>query len=148
MARPRYDRNVLLSSFITSQLVGELLAQELEGTGLRPDRFGVQSVIVARGPLTPSELAAFLGLSPSTVSSWLQRLERAGATLRRPNPSDGRSVLIEATPLGKSEVEAALPSFRRALSRVNVALGGELGVVEGGYQRLEQALRDALGHSD
>lgn len=114
---------------------------------MQPDRFGVQSVIAVRGPLTPSELAAYLGMSPSTVSSWLNRLDEAGAIERRPNPDDGRSTLIEVTARGREEVARSMVPFRRALARIDGALGSERETVEDAYQRFEQALRDALGSS-
>lgn len=38
-----------------------------------------------------------MDLDPSTVTKMLQRLEQAGHVRRRPDPDDGRAVLVEAT---------------------------------------------------
>ena len=50
------------------------------------------------GPLTGRQLAALSGLAPASVSNLTDRLEAKGFAHRTPNPADGRSVLIEATP--------------------------------------------------
>jgi DNA-binding MarR family transcriptional regulator len=54
---------------------------------MNPDRFAVQSMIGALGPITPTELARRVGLAPTTISSWLSRLEGEGAVRRRPTPT-------------------------------------------------------------
>src|SRR5215471_14170932 len=50
------------------------------------------------GPLTGRRLAELSGLAPASVSNLADRLEAKGFARRTPNPADGRSVLIEATP--------------------------------------------------
>jgi DNA-binding MarR family transcriptional regulator len=50
------------------------------------------------GPLTGRQLSARSGLAPASVTSLVDRLEAKGFARRAPNPSDGRSVLIEAVP--------------------------------------------------
>jgi DNA-binding MarR family transcriptional regulator len=47
------------------------------------------------GPLTAGELATRSGLAPASVTALINRLERKGFARRGPNPSDGRSVLVE-----------------------------------------------------
>jgi len=104
-------------------------------------------VIGALGPLTPSELARRLGMAPTTISSWLARLEQAGAVRRRPNPDDGRSQLVEVTTRGRSELDDALPGFGRAITRVVNALGPDVDAVLAGSQRLADALRSVLAEN-
>jgi DNA-binding MarR family transcriptional regulator len=137
---------VLLQLFVAGQLAGALLESEL-GDTMRPDRFAVQSVIGAMGPITPTELARRLGMAPTTISSWLARLERAGSAQRHPNPVDGRSQLIELTPKGRRELNRALPGFRRAIERVLDALDGDVDAVLAGSARLVDALRQALAET-
>ena len=108
MAERRYP-NVLLQSFITGQLASELLRRELDAAGMTPNQFGVQSVIGAFGPLTPTELAGRLGMAPPTVSAWIKRLTGDGQIERRPHPTDGRSYLLVVTAAGRTALEAAAP---------------------------------------
>jgi DNA-binding MarR family transcriptional regulator len=111
---------------------------------MRPDRFAVQSVIGALGPLTPGELARRLGMAPTTVSTWLSRLEADGALRRRPNPLDGRSQLLQLTPRGQRQLDRAIPGFQRAIRLVVDALGDDVDDVLAGNARLVQALRGVL----
>ena len=55
-------------------------------------------VLLLREPRTPRELAAGLHLPPSTITSVLDRLERAGFARRAPSPTDRRRVLVSAVP--------------------------------------------------
>lgn len=146
MAERRYP-NVLLQSFITGQLASELLRRELDAAGMTPNQFGVQSVIGAFGPLTPTELAARLGMAQPTVSAWIKRLTEEGQIERRPHPTDGRSYLLEVTDAGRTALQAAFPHFGAALAKVEAALGDELDVAWEGGRRFEEALRAALATS-
>ena len=146
MAERRYP-NVLLQSFITGQLASELLRRELDAAGMTPNQFGVQSVIGAFGPLTPTELAARLGMAQPTVSAWIKRLTEEGQIVRRPHPTDGRSYLLEVTDAGRTALQAAFPHFGAALAKVEAALGDELDVAWEGGRRFEEALRAALATS-
>ena len=146
MAERRYP-NVLLQSFITGQLASELLRRELDAAGMTPNQFGVQSVIGAFGPLTPTELAGRLGMAPPTVSAWIKRLTGDGQIERRPHPTDGRSYLLVVTAAGRTALEAAYPHFGAALAKVEAALGDELDLAWDGGRRFEEALRAALADS-
>ena len=146
MPERRYP-NVLLQSFITGQLASELLRRELDAAGMTPNQFGVQSVIGAFGPLTPTDLAARLGMAAPTVSSWIKRLSEDGQIERRPNPADGRSYLLEVTPAGRSALDAAVPHFGAALGKIEAALGDDLDTAWEGGRRFEEALRAALADS-
>jgi len=48
-----------------------------------------------------------LMVHPTSVTNTIDRLERQGLVVRRPNPSDGRGRLAEITPAGRSVVERA-----------------------------------------
>jgi len=45
---------------------------------------------------TPTELANYTGLTSGSTTAMLDRLERAGFIVRKPNPNDRRGTLIEA----------------------------------------------------
>ena len=143
---PAFREGPLLQVFVAGQLAGELLRRELGETTTGP-RFAVVSVIGALGPITPTELARRLGMAPTTVSSWLARLEGEAVAERRANPADGRSQLIELTETGRRELRTALPEFDRAATRVRDALGEDLDEVLDALDRLVEGLRVALGES-
>jgi DNA-binding MarR family transcriptional regulator len=57
---------------------------------------------------TPSELAEARLVTAGGMTVRLNRLERAGLVQRRPNPRDGRGVLVRLTPTGKDLAEDAM----------------------------------------
>ncbi|MFS8204536.1 MarR family winged helix-turn-helix transcriptional regulator [Streptomyces sp. CWNU-52B] len=69
----------------------------LRGAGLYPGQEFVMMHLWDAGPVRQSELIKAVELDPSTVTKMLQRLELAGHVRRRPDPRDGRAVLVEAT---------------------------------------------------
>jgi DNA-binding MarR family transcriptional regulator len=61
----------------------------------------------SRGSLPLGKMGERLQVHPTSVTSIVDRLERAGLVVRRPHPEDGRAVLAEITPEGRSLVEQA-----------------------------------------
>jgi DNA-binding MarR family transcriptional regulator len=110
-------RPLIFQLYTTYQRAGRLLAKALEGTGIRPEDAALYSVLERHGPLTPSALANQLGVGPSTLTYRLKALEAAGALVRRPNPKDGRSALVELSRDGRSRWRATIPAFAEALRR-------------------------------
>ena len=60
---------------------------------------------------TPSELAEAQLVTAGGMTVRLDRLQRAGLIERRPNPSDGRGVLVRLTPMGKELAADALTTL-------------------------------------
>lgn len=58
--------------------------------------------LVRRGGMSLNELAAHLYLDKSTASRVVDALERKGYVARSPHPTDGRALLLEATPEGRN----------------------------------------------
>jgi DNA-binding MarR family transcriptional regulator len=141
---PPRNPNVLLRQFINGSLANELLSRELGPAGVSPNQFGVESVIGALGPVTPTELAARLGMAPTTLSAWIRRLTESGHVQRRPNPDDGRSSLLELTESGRAAMQAAGPRFHAALVALEEALGDDAATVAEAGATLEAALRRLL----
>ena len=56
------------------------------------------------GPLTPRELAAAERVSPPSLTRIAASLEAAGLVTRADHPSDGRQVLLAASPAGAALV--------------------------------------------
>lgn len=54
--------------------------------------------VASKNPgISPGELAEVLHLHPSTVTGILNRLERRGFVIRRPDPADGRKFGVQIT---------------------------------------------------
>jgi DNA-binding MarR family transcriptional regulator len=60
-----------------------------------------------RGSLPLGKMGDRLQVHPTSVTSIVDRLEAAGHVVRRPHPTDGRTVLAEITQAGRKVVEAA-----------------------------------------
>jgi DNA-binding MarR family transcriptional regulator len=56
---------------------------------------------LSEGPRRSSDLAEVLLLDHSTIARQVGALERLGLARRRPDPDDGRSYLVSATPKGE-----------------------------------------------
>jgi DNA-binding MarR family transcriptional regulator len=61
----------------------------------------------SRGALPLGKMGQRLQVHPTSVTSIVDRLEGAGLVVRRPHPADGRAVLAEITPAGRTLVERA-----------------------------------------
>jgi DNA-binding MarR family transcriptional regulator len=60
-----------------------------------------------RGSLPLGKMGERLQVHPTSVTSIVRRLERAGLVTRTPHPDDGRAILCEITPAGRELVERA-----------------------------------------
>lgn len=79
----------------------------VDGTsGLSAPRLSALSVIVFRGPLRLSALAAAEQVRPPTITRLVQELERAGLVERLPDAADRRVTRIRATGKGKRLLDA------------------------------------------
>lgn len=91
------------------------LMREMEATlathGLNFASFDVLATLRRAGPpfaLSPMDLLGTMMITSGTMTHRVDQLEKAGLVQRRPNPADGRSVLIHLTPGGRGLVDAAL----------------------------------------
>lgn len=145
---PSRRRNVLFRLFILGQLADDLLGRAMSGSRLQTNDFAVLSAIRAFQPITPSRLAALLGMPPTTLSSYLRRLEARRLVRRRPNPEDGRSSLLEVTKTGDTQTVSALPALQGSVARVHERLDYSPRELDLALDRLEDALRAVLSRPD
>ena len=68
------------------------------GSELSPSLTAALSTVERHGPMTPSELAARERIQRPTATRVLARLADEGLVARTPDPHDGRSSLVAATP--------------------------------------------------
>lgn len=68
----------------------------------------LEMLIGAEGEVTPRTLADHLGLTTGSVTTMLDRLERAGYVARSPHPDDRRKVVVVATDGAKERALAMI----------------------------------------
>ncbi|WP_186526272.1 MarR family winged helix-turn-helix transcriptional regulator [Leekyejoonella antrihumi] len=99
----------------TPDAVGALRALIVSGEQFRQaiaDHFGVGvtetvalSHLRVHGALTSGELAELAGLTSSTVTALVDRLEGFGLADRSAHPTDRRKIVIALTPSGKDQLD-------------------------------------------
>jgi DNA-binding MarR family transcriptional regulator len=108
--------------YVATAKVGNVLAAALEGGPFSTEEAVVLNQIDVLEPVTPSELAARVGISPSTLSYRLRALQQRGVIIRTGNPSDGRSTLLTLSAAGRSQWDEVLPAWLSAVRALEDAL--------------------------
>jgi DNA-binding MarR family transcriptional regulator len=144
LARAPSGPNILFQTYIAGQLVATLLDRHFEARGVSSNDFGLLSALGIWGPITPTELAARIGMRPTTLSSALARVSELGYVERVPNPNDGRSYLVELTEEGDRAWRAGWPALGSGLARLEHELGDALEQVQEAVDRLDAAARAAI----
>src|SRR6478752_8895044 len=103
--------SLLFDVWLIMQLTSGLLDESLEGSRLSGDDFGLYSLLRVFGPATPTRIAGWTGMRPTTVSAALRRMDARGHSERRPNPTDGRSYIIGLSDAGVTAHAAAAGPF-------------------------------------
>lgn len=75
------------------------------GEGLTRARLSALALLVLGGPRTLGDLAAAEHVRPPTMTRLIHAMEADGLVTRRPNPDDARSIVIEATAKGVTQLE-------------------------------------------
>lgn len=75
--------------------------------GMLPGAYKLFTTIVRRESITASALAEILILDKGQISRTVRELEELGLIQRTPDPADGRSSLLSATPEGLERLAAA-----------------------------------------
>ena len=135
---------LFLQPFVVSQLIGAVLEDVVDGSGISSSEFAVTSSINIFVSVTPTELARTLGMAPTTLSAVVDRLVRKGQVRRSPNPDDGRSHVLELTAKGKATNAKIGMRFEKAIARVRGHLDGEPEEVLAAMRLLEDALRATI----
>jgi DNA-binding MarR family transcriptional regulator len=123
-------------------LVGSLLRE----TGLYVGQELVMMHLWDHGEQRQVDLVRVLDSDAATMTRTVQRLERAGFVRRRPDPTDARATLIEATPASR-HLHSELAKIWQELERLTV---GALDPTEqsstlAALETLERNLLEATG---
>jgi DNA-binding MarR family transcriptional regulator len=76
------------------------------------------SVLILTGPQRQRQLAECSLFDPSTVSRRVALLVQHGYVERRPDPGDGRAILLAATPLGEELYQRTRARYEEAMAHV------------------------------
>jgi DNA-binding MarR family transcriptional regulator len=131
--RPERRISLPFDVFAVASRLGAYLDDALSETGIRPAEYAVYSLMLEAGPRTPSELAAALGVPPTTISTYITTMLTRGDARRIPHPSDGRSHRVVLTDQGRGVIRRVNPAFARAEAAILANL-----------DRSEAEIREAL----
>jgi MarR family transcriptional regulator, multiple antibiotic resistance protein MarR len=134
------DRRLFLDLFRLTELTGAVVQDCLKDFGIPAYLFGLLSHIRSLAPVTPSAISQQTGMATTTLRDNIQRLVDRGLVRRTPNPTDGRSYLVEVTEKGDLLARAADPALLRAYTALEQRLPRPSAEYE---QRLDE-LRAAL----
>jgi DNA-binding MarR family transcriptional regulator len=98
---------VLFDLWLLQQAAYPLIEKAIHRAGLSVDEFGLYVMLEEFGPVTPGEIADLTGMRANTISASLRRLDDRGHTTRTRNERDGRSVFIELTESGATQIQMA-----------------------------------------
>ena len=94
-----------------AQYIEKALRENFRRYGLSNADFDVMATLRRSGnpyELTPTDLFSALMLTSGTMTNRLDRLEKAGFVIRRPNPKDRRGILVGLTQEGKKLTDSVL----------------------------------------
>ena len=118
-----------------------VVARHLQEAGVSGEQLALLSLIATVEPITPTALAAEMGVPLTTLADALRRLDSRGELERTPHPADQRSHLISLSREGRARLEAAEPQLRKAAAELSADLQLPAAEVERALDDLHGALR-------
>lgn len=119
----------VVSVMRAEQIFGNRAATALRPLGLTFARYQVLGMLRWTGPLTLGAVGHRLWITPATVTSAVDRLEKAGLTRRVAHPTDARATLVEITAKGRR-------TFDRAVELLNAEVFADVGLDDGEIDQL------------
>jgi DNA-binding MarR family transcriptional regulator len=115
------------------------------GFGMGRAEFDALDLIDEAGALTPNQLAERLCLTSGATTALIDRLEKAGAVIRSPHPTDRRSVLLHLTVRSAHAGVERLSPYQEEIAAAARALSGPGRSAVGAF--LEAAAAAAAKHA-
>ncbi|HEX5578927.1 MAG TPA: MarR family transcriptional regulator [Candidatus Limnocylindria bacterium] len=143
MAGRRTRSSLLFDLFAANQRVRSLLTAAMEGSGLKPDEYAVYSALFEFEPISPTEIAAVVGMPPTTLSHYIRAMRERGHLDERRNPQDSRSRVLTLTVAGRSAHRRANQAFEQAYRRFMEGIGDQA-AVRAALAEVEAAAADGL----
>ena len=105
--------------------------------------------LLARGPLTATQLAKAINHSPAGTTTVIDRLEHLGHITREADPDDRRKILVTATRASREQAEALLRALAWTVDDVATHLSpSEQDVVSRYLQDVTTRYEELLASSD
>lgn len=104
--------------FALAHEVKRLANARYQGSGLSLARLMVLHELVDRGPTRIGSLSTCLNVAARTMTSTVDGLARDGLVERRPDPSDGRAVVVALTERGRRLYEHGVEVRNGVLAEV------------------------------
>ncbi len=136
--------SLLFDVFALDQAVGRMLDVYMADSPLTPSEYAFYSAIFELESVTPTALAARLGMPLTTVMDRVAALERRGHASRMTDPRDRRATRIVLTAAGLAAHRGANQTFERAYASFFGALGGEQAAAARGLSLLREAVEAAI----
>ena len=143
MGGPRRP-SLLLQLWTAAHMAERLVAARMAAAGVSDEQFALLSRLVIDGPVTPTALAAEMGVPLTTLADALRRLDARGEIERLPNPRDQRSYLVKVSAAGEQRLEAAEEAIEEALGAIRAQLDPSLEEIALSLDELHDALRAAV----
>ncbi|GAA1382705.1 MarR family winged helix-turn-helix transcriptional regulator [Catellatospora chokoriensis] len=115
-----------------------------QGADVTLTQYRTLVVLASRGPQRAADLAADLGVQPSTVSRLIDRLVQRGLVVRRQDATDRRVVWMTLTGQGKDLVGTTMRQRRQRLSELLATATATVGSAPG-VVNLLNAIAQAAG---
>jgi DNA-binding MarR family transcriptional regulator len=139
-----HRNTVLLQLWTAAHMAERLVHEHLERAGVSDEQFALLSLISLYGPVTPTALAAQMGVPLTTLADAVRRLDARGEIERLPNPDDGRSHLLTLSAAGYERVQAAAPAVVGSVEELRKHLGLSLQEVEAAMDDMHRSLQQAV----
>ncbi len=104
---------------LTYRAFAQVLEKRLHETGIRPSQFFALSHLIALGAMPQSELAAHLSTSSVTVVKLIDRMERDGWVVRKPNLEDRRVKMVSLTKKAEEKWEDLAVDARSVIDQAH-----------------------------
>jgi DNA-binding MarR family transcriptional regulator len=141
--RPALERTRVLA-WALSSAERRLRARQEAGATISHPRLPVLIALVKSDDMTPGQLAREADVSPSTVTSIVDQLERQGLVRRRKDATDGRVSRLSLTPDGRAILAEHSREWDRRLSEAFDDIDDrDLDAANRVLERLIQAIEEA-----
>ena len=143
-----HPSTLLFDIWLVTHLTTSLLDDALRDLAVTADEFGLYSLLYELGPSTPTQVARWTGMAPTTVSGMVRRLTARGHVAPMPNPRDARSRLLGLTDEGTRITSEGGRRLAALMPKLLDALAPHTTTAHLGLRRLDRALRTVVGAAD